>query len=122
MLIDDADLAIKPMEWHYKRWLDRYPMQVEYKGGMMMINPEIVVITSQYTPEQIWEGDSTTLSAIRRRCSLISFDLDPTAMGPVSSVLPYGAVGSGSVGSNESFCVEQPYENGYRCHITYEKN
>lgn len=84
----------------------------------MVINPELVIVTSQYTPEQIWEGDTTTLDAIRRRVMLISMTHPLPSSAPV---LPDDGVGSGS-GSVNSFCVEQPYENGYRCHITYEKN
>lgn len=81
----------------------------------MVINPELIIITSQYTPEQIWEGDKTTLDAIRRRTLLVRMSHDdPTARQPV---LP-----DGSVGSVGSFCVEQPYENGYRAYITYEKH
>lgn len=114
-MIDDADLAIKPMEWHYKRWLDRYPITVEVKGGQMVINPEIIVITSQYTPEQIWEGDNTTLDAIRRRTLLVMMTHDgPTGRQPVLPDGPVGPVGP--------VCVQQPYENGYRTYITYEKN
>lgn len=92
----------------------------------MVINPEIVVITSQYTPEQIWEGDNTTLDAIRRRVALINMNVCeaniPDGAGAVSTVLPYSPVGNGNVGK-ESFCVESSeYSNGYRTHITYEKN
>lgn len=104
------------MEWHYKRWFDRYPITVEVKGGQMVINPELVIVTSQYTPEQIWEGDTTTLDAIRRRVMLISMtSLFPDGRQPV---LPDDPVGK----KENSFHVQQPYENGYRCHITYELN
>lgn len=82
VVIDDVDKQVKQMEWHYKRWLDRYAIPVEVKGGQMVINPELVIITSQYTPAQIWDDDSETLSAIQRR------------VVPVSLVLPDGVVGS----------------------------
>lgn len=105
MLIDDVDHAVKPMEWHYKRWLDRYAMQVEVKGGQLKINPELVIITSQFTPEQIWEGDKETLSAIQRRVVLVSL------------VLP-----DENVGAVDHFSTEHRSDFGYKCHTTYEIN
>lgn len=70
-MIDDVDKECKHMEWYYKQWLDRYPIHVESKGGMNMINPELVIITSQYSIEQIWE-DKETRDAISRRCDDVS--------------------------------------------------
>lgn len=72
----------------------------------MVINPEIVIITSQYTPEQIWEGDKETQTAIRRRTALVSL------------VLPDESCGSGS----GSVSTEHNTSFGYKCHITYELN
>lgn len=113
------------MEWHYKRWTDRYPISVEVKGGSMVINPELVIITSQYTPEQIWEGDKTTLEAMRRRLSFVNMEsqhgpTDSEQHSPVSSVLPYRAVGPWAIGPLDSH-VEGAYQNGYKAIIRYEQ-
>lgn len=93
-----------------------------------MINPEIVIITSQYTPEQIWEGDETTLSAIRRRCVLIMLEqrdpnevvqTDPNDAVPVSIVLPDRHVGTWD---RRDISNPTSYVNGYRSYTTYELN
>lgn len=122
MLIDDLDMASKQMEWHYKRWCDRYPMTVEVKGGTMVINPELIIITSQYTPEQIWEGDQTTISAMQRRLAIVCAQARDTKGSqreePVSAVLPDRLVGSWL--PSAPFCVGT-YENGYRSYTTYER-
>lgn len=63
------------MEWHYKRWMDRYPITVEFKGGQRVINPLIFVCTSNYRMEDIW--GEPALSALRRRTKVIDmFTLD----------------------------------------------
>ena len=42
---------------------------MEYKGGQKKINPEIVIVTSQYLPEHIWNKEDA--EAITRRCNVI---------------------------------------------------
>lgn len=68
------DVECKHMGWHFKQWLDRYKINVEYKGGQKQINPELVICTSQYLPEQIWSTEDA--KAIRRRCQMISWNED----------------------------------------------
>nr|ALC76156.1 replication-associated protein [Brachiaria deflexa-associated circular DNA molecule 1] len=69
VILDDVDTECKHQGWHFKQWLDRYKIHVEYKGGQKKINPEIVIVTSQYLPEHIWNEEDA--KAIRRRCSFI---------------------------------------------------
>lgn len=73
VIIDDLDKAHKEMGYYLKIWLDRYPFQAETKGGSMIIRPEVVVITSNYRMEDIWE-DETTLLPLRRRCRVTRFE------------------------------------------------
>ena len=66
VIIDDFDKYDVAMSGHLKRWCDHYPFPAEYKGGSKMIRPKTIIVTSNYTPEEIWE-DENTLGPINRR-------------------------------------------------------
>lgn len=68
VIIDDFDLNHKVLATFVKRWTDRYSFPAEMKGTTIQIRPLKVVITSNYTPEEIWADDPTTAAAVRRRC------------------------------------------------------
>lgn len=68
VIIDDFDLNHKVLATFIKRWTDRYSFPAEMKGTTIQIRPLKVVITSNYTPEEIWADDPTTAAAVRRRC------------------------------------------------------
>jgi len=74
VIIDDFDLNHKVLGHHVKRWLDRYSFPAEVKGTTIQIRPLKVIITSNYTPEEIWVEDPTTAEAIRARCQFKRFD------------------------------------------------
>lgn len=58
---------------HYKlstllTWLDGYPFSVQIKCGMMSIQPEWIIITSDRAPERLWDWlDSNLLAQFSRR-------------------------------------------------------
>lgn len=66
VIIDDMDPYHKSLAYELKIWGDRYAFIAPIKGGAMRIRPSKVIITSQYTPEEIWD-DAATLEAINRR-------------------------------------------------------
>lgn len=70
VIIDDFDKFQVKQGGDMKRWLDRYPFQAQFKGGMEKIRPRRVIVTSQYTPEEIWD-DHKTVDAIKRRVKMV---------------------------------------------------
>jgi len=75
VLIDDLDKYHVAFGYQLKIWLDRYPFIAEIKGGARKIRPTLVIITSNYTPEEIWD-DPSTVAAIRRRCRFLHLPLE----------------------------------------------
>lgn len=60
---------------HMLRWLDRYPVRVEIKGGSRPLCAETVWITSNILPEAWYpELDSATMDALRRRLDVVIFE------------------------------------------------
>lgn len=53
------------------RWFDRYPCQVEYKGGMMELNSKIMIVTSDEAPHHWYQGND--LEQLRRRFKKIKY-------------------------------------------------
>jgi len=66
------DFDIYQVKWGgmLKRLADKWPMQASIKGSMKYIRPKIVIVTSNYTPEQIW-SDPQTLGPLNRRFKVI---------------------------------------------------
>lgn len=71
VIIDDFDKYQVAQGGDMKRWGDRYVVPVEVKGGYMNIRPKRVIVTSQYTPKEIWHEDAKTLDAMERRFHLL---------------------------------------------------
>lgn len=54
VLIDEIPAYQNHMCYYYKKWLDEYAFQAEVKGASVWVRPEIVVMTSNYGPNEIW--------------------------------------------------------------------
>jgi len=72
-IIDDVDKYDVKFARMLKLWCDRYPFQAEMKGKQMLIRPRKIVITSQYSPEEIWE-DEKTQDAMKRRLKIVELN------------------------------------------------
>ena len=66
-----GDIAIA----HFLRWLDRYPVLVEVKGGSVVLKAERIWLTSNLDPRQWYpEADSDTVDALFRRINITHFN------------------------------------------------
>jgi len=70
VIIDDFELDHKGLSHMIKIWADHYPFACEVKGAVVKIRPKKIIITSNYSPEEIWTEPST-LAAITRRFNII---------------------------------------------------
>jgi hypothetical protein len=71
-LIEDFDKHHTVLIHHMKIWADRYPFLAEVKGSAKRIRPRVIVVTSNYRPEDIW-SDEGDLGPILRRFRVIQF-------------------------------------------------
>lgn len=72
VLIDELHMdEARQQTTRLKKLLDHYDIRVEVKGYSVKIRPELVVITSQWHPEQIWLPEDT--AAIVRRIDVYKF-------------------------------------------------
>lgn len=71
VLLDDMDVFHRDLTSQIKNWADFRPFIGETKGSGVYLRPKKFIVTSQYTIEEIWDGDQKSLEAIRRRFTVI---------------------------------------------------
>lgn len=68
VLLDDVDISHNAWIGSLlKRWADRYSFPAEVKGTTIQIRPKLIIVTSNYTIEQLFNGNDTMIQAISRR-------------------------------------------------------
>lgn len=72
VIIDDFDS--NALGHHLKIWADKYAFTAEVKGGSLRIRPKKIVITSNYTPREIFGADRSMCEAILRRFYVREFN------------------------------------------------
>lgn len=80
VVIDEFDPSHHVLGSHLKRWADRYPVLCETKGGAMYPCYETLMITSNYSIDEIWKDDVNLQDALKRRFhvyQVMGFDIDP---------------------------------------------
>ncbi len=73
VVIEDLDPFNCKLGGDIKRWADHRPFPAEYKGGVKVVRPKRIVITSNYHPSDIW-SDPNTYDPILRRFHLTKMD------------------------------------------------
>lgn len=66
VIIDDMSPYKKVLCDEMKTWADRYPFQAQIKGTMLLIRPKLIVVTSNYCIDEVWEDETTRLAMHRR--------------------------------------------------------
>lgn len=73
VIIDELELDHKFMGHFLKIWADWYAFTAEVKGTSCFLRPMRIIVTSNYSPDEIWMGDSMLVAAIRERFNVVEF-------------------------------------------------
>lgn len=65
-IIDDMDPFHKGLAQNFKMWGQHQPFAAETKGGTVCLRPKKIVVTSQYSIDEVWD-DPQTREAMHRR-------------------------------------------------------
>lgn len=73
VIIEDVDRYDIKLGRYIKLWGDHYAFPADMKNqGKLDIRPSMVIITSNYAPDEIW-NDEKTYAPITRRYKLIKY-------------------------------------------------
>jgi len=72
VLIEEWSPDLKHTAQELKIWADIYSFPAEIKGGMIVIRPKLIIVTSNYSIEECF--DERDIEAVRRRFEVVHFD------------------------------------------------
>jgi len=76
VIIDEVEQDHGKFLGHFlKKWSDRYSFSAEIKGGKLQIRPLKIVVTSNYSLEEIFGHDQTLVTALKRRFTVKHFSV-----------------------------------------------
>ncbi len=108
VILDDLDmLGGQTLGHHLKIWGDSYFATGEIKGGTLNLNHKKLIITSNYTPEEMWPDDPVLVKAIKRRYPARHFkvlkenDVDPAPPAKRRKLAPITSYVGGIVRAEE---------------------
>lgn len=67
VLIDDLGIQHAPLSHHLKIWADRYAFPAEQKGSTIQIRPLVIIVTSNYTIEELFKDYPNDIEPLLRR-------------------------------------------------------
>ena len=67
VVLDDLDKSGSCLGHHLKIWADKWSCTGEVKGGTVNLKHKLFIVTSNYTPEELWPDDVAMSAAISRR-------------------------------------------------------
>lgn len=75
VIIDEVEKDSAKYLGHYlKKWADKYAFDAEIKGSKLIIRPERIIVTSNYSIEEVFYEENTMYEAISRRFKTIYMD------------------------------------------------
>jgi len=92
VLLEDLDKSTDYLGHHLKLWADKWSFAAEKKGSTIQVRPHQVVVTSNYTIEEIWGGDPNLCEAIKRRFKCVRFEPRNSPFSPLNSLVQAGAL------------------------------
>jgi len=92
VLLEDLDPSTAFLGHHLKLWADKWCFAAEKKGSTIQVRPQQVVVTSNYTIEEIWGSDANLCEAIKRRFKCVRFEPRSSLFSPLNSLVQAGAL------------------------------
>lgn len=77
VIMDELELDAQYMGHLLKIWGDRYPFNAEVKGGTMLIRPKRIIVTSNYSIDEVFKEPQMRAAVKRRFTEMFFPDLEP---------------------------------------------